>query len=427
MPEGFEFEGVEDAVELSRSIRESNISPDMVTERASKIQERINSDIQKQAEGKVSCEVRVVETGGFNSVEMSLFSSSGEKIPLTVESKGKVLQLADAIKDPAVDPKEIADSVAEKFSKAGLSLPESFKDNFEKTVKDNPVRASVEDIAKYTDSAGQFTEISNIGEEIKAEESKASPDPQIIEQLKKQLVDKISAEVKEKVSRAAEEYNKLDEKQKKEVIDKAKEKGGGLLDYAKFMALIAAGYLTYEALEGLRKSMSGCWKYSSGGKKCKQPSLTCDSDYASKGSLCDSEETCRADVDPAKPSQQCDAKCATDCQAGKFCNDSGLCSKFCSCSYLNCNQKGSTVTFQCIDASIGDVVQNAASSAADIIDNIVTQGSSLLNTVLNWMKYAGIGLVVIIALFILYKTWQFLFSSKEGDSSSGHPKTGTFY
>lgn len=326
-----------------------------------------------------------------------------------------------------MDPKEIADSVAEKFSKAGLSLPESFKNNFEKTVKDNPVRASVEDIAKYTDSAGQFTEISNIGEEIKAEESKASPDPQIIEQLKKQLVDKISPEVKEKVSRAAEEYNKLDEKQKKEVIDKAKEKGGGLLDYAKFMALIAAGYLTYEALEGLRKSMSGCWKYSSGGKKCKQPSLTCDSDYASKGSLCDSEETCRADVDPAKPSQQCDAQCATDCQAGKFCNDSSLCSKFCSCSYLNCNQKGSTVTFQCIDASIGDVIQNAASSAADIIDNIVTQGSSLLNTVLKWMKYAGIGLVVIIALFILYKTWQFLFSSKEGDSSSGHPKTGTFY
>lgn len=428
MAEAFEFEGVEDAVELSRSIRERNISPDMATERASKIQGEIESKIRDQSSGRVGCEVKIAEIGGFNTVEMSL-STPSEKIPLTVESGGEVLQLTDAIKDPVVEPDKIAESVAEKFSKAGISLPESFRDNFEKTVKDNPVRHSVEDVSKYTDSGGKFTELSNLGEEIKAEESKASPDAQKIEQLQKEVLDKIPDEVKEKVSKAAEEYNKLDEKQKKEVIDKAKEKGGGFLDYAKFIALIAAGYLTYEALEGLRKSMSGCWKYSSGGKKCKQPSLTCDSDYASKGDLCDSEETCRADIDPAKPSKDCDANCATDCQAGKFCSDPGnpLCSKFCTCTYLNCNQKGSTVTFQCINASMGDVIQNAASSAADIIDNIVTQGSSLLNTVMKWLKYAGIGLVVIVALFILYKTWQFLFSGKGGEESSEHPKTGTFY
>ena len=357
------------------------------------------------------------------------FHGNGKSVRVMVESGGRSVDLASAVRDPTIPVDDVVNGINNAAKEVGLSLPETNLNELRSQVASNPVRNITESVDRTASDQQKYesdSSLSTNSPEVKALDAaydNPNTDP-ATKAANAQAINEALANdptIKDLQSKLNEVSEKVPQKTWMDYLEKA---GAWTV---KGLALLIGGTLTYELLKAYQNELKGCWQAKSDGKtvtKIKIQSLTCDSCCSSTGDYQPSPDT---RCDPAHPPSGAPCTCqptpcmsgpSVDCTCGNTCTgetNPGLCSTWCSNGARILSGEGNTTySYACNNPSLTDTIADIASNVDDVISNLISGAAGFLQSLLKWGGYI---LLAVAAILLLYFGFKFIGGLLTGHSA----------
>jgi len=273
---------------------------------------------------------------------------------------------------------------------------------------DDPTLKTLDEYKIQFQKQTGYVDIKNVKDtetEGKANSNKLGGDPTSVDDLNNKLnANPDAKETIDKAIKALDDKIKEDSKStdSKTIGKWVKESAYKLFKMGLKIAVgLAISAELFKLIKDHQNQMNGCWLINiKTGEKCKLSDLTCDSDQANANdNPCpidgeDIPDTTCVSYSPSPSSSP--ASCITISE-DNGCSGSN-CSKYCSPSRVNCP---SGYTLQCVNVDFFGAL-------SDLCEQPLDFGSNLLKNVLNILKYILYGVLIILAIFLIFKLIMFI-------------------